>query len=309
MSEDHEANDQVRAGSGRLGSGVIVHGGAGHVEAARRAHHEEGCRAAAEAGWAVLRAGGTALDAAQAAAVVLEDLPQFNAGTGAALNERGEVEHDAAIACGSSLRVGAVASLRGFANPIRCARAVLEDGRHVLLVAEGARELAQARGIALVDPASLVTEAARAALARALAGQGGGGWAGGTIGAVARDARGRVAAATSTGGTVAKRSGRVGDSPIVGAGTLADASSCAVSVTGDGESILKVGLARVVALDVERGAALLEALRAGVTRMLDRTGGTGGLIAIGAKGGWAWARSTATMSWAVAGDAGSASGI
>lgn len=279
------------------------------MEPSRRAHHEEGCRAAAEAGWAVLRAGGTALDAAQAAAVVLEDLPQFNAGKGAALNEHGEVEHDAAIACGATLRAGAVASLRGFANPIRCARAVLDDGRHVLLVAEGAAHFARARGIAAVEPTSLVTEAARAALARALAGQGGGGWAGGTIGAVARDAEGRVAAATSTGGTVAKRAGRVGDSPILGAGTLADARACAVSVTGDGESILKVGLARVVALDVERGAALEPALRGGVARMLDRTGGTGGAVAVGAQGGWAWARSTATMSWAVAGDAGRASGI
>lgn len=305
-----EGERRVVSGAGPLAAGVIVHGGAGHVDPARRADHEEGCRRAAAAGWQVLAGGGSALDAAQAAARALEDLPQYNAGTGAALNEDGEVEHDAAIACGATLRVGGVGALRGFANPIDVARAVLEEGRHVLLVGDGARAFAERTGLRpLADPSALVTDSARAVWRRAIAGRGGGGWAGGTIGAVARDGAGRLAAATSTGGTVAKRRGRIGDSPIVGAGTLADGASCALSVTGDGESILKVGLARVVALDVERGSGLEEAAQAAVARMLARTGGSGGLVAIGRDGGFAWARSTETMSWAAASDGAVVSGI
>ncbi|HTJ84491.1 MAG TPA: isoaspartyl peptidase/L-asparaginase, partial [Polyangiaceae bacterium] len=124
--------------SGQAGAGVLVHGGAGAVDPARRADHVEGCREASVRGYAVIARGGSALDAAQEAARFLEDAPQFNAGTGAALNADGEVEHDAAIMCGATLRAGAVAALKSFRNPVDVARAVLEQSRHVLLAGEGA---------------------------------------------------------------------------------------------------------------------------------------------------------------------------
>lgn len=295
--------------AGEMGPGVLVHGGAGDVDPARRSDHVDGCREAARAGFEVLRSGGSALDAAQAAARVLEDLPMFNAGTGAALTEEGTVEHDAALMEGTTLRAGGVAAVRGFKNPVDLARAVLEDGRHVLLVGDGAARFARAHSFEAVDEASLVTARAREALAKVLSGRGATGWAGGTIGAVARDGRGGVAAATSTGGTVGKRLGRVGDSPILGAGTLADDRACAVSATGDGEGILKVGLARVVALALERGEVAESVLVSALERMRERTGATGGLIVFTPAGRFAAARSTATMSWAVAGERGQDAGI
>jgi len=294
----------IESQSQAVGAGVLVHGGAGHVPVERRAAHAAGCLEAARAGYAVIARAGSALDAVQAAARVLEDLPQFNAGTGAALNELGEVQHDAAIMCGRTLATGAVASLPGFKNPIDVARAVLDDGRHVLLVADGARLLAERAGIKSVDPASLITEAARVALGR----PSGSGWAGGTIGAVARDREGHIAAATSTGGTIGKLIGRVGDSPIIGAGTLADDTSCALSATGDGEGILKIGLARVIAIAIEAGESPEAAATKWLTKMEARTEATGGVIIFLPSGTCAWARSTETMSWAYASERGEASG-
>jgi len=280
---------------------VLVHGGAGDVPDARRERHADGCRTAAQAGFAVLAAGGTALDAAIAAARVLEDDPVYNAGTGAALNEDGDVEHDAALMSGRGLRAGAVCSLRGFKNPVDVARAVLDDGRHVLLAADGAAAFAAASGVAaLADPSALVTETARAALARNRAGRAPAGWAGGTIGCVAVDASGDVAAATSTGGTIGKRRGRVGDSPILGAGTWADDRSCAISATGDGEGILRVGLAQLVAHAVVRGVSLDLALEAALDTLHARTGATGGLIAARPDGSWCARWITRTMSWGAA---------
>lgn len=295
--------------SNNLGPSVLVHGGAGDVPGPRRADHIEGCRAASRAGYAVLVAGGTALDAVQAAARVLEDLPQFNAGTGAALNVEGGVEHDAAVMEGRGLRAGAVAALRGMKNPIDVARAVLDEGRHVLLAGEGAGRFAIERGFEAVDEATLVTERARLALERVLANAAPKGWAGGTIGAVARDGRGGVAAATSTGGTIGKRPGRVGDSPILGAGTIADDGACAASATGDGEAILKVGLARLVATWIETAVRPDLAAIQGLERMLARTTATGGLIVIVPSGEATAVRSTQTMSWAITGERGEEAGI
>lgn len=285
-----------------------MHGGAGDVPAELRDEHVAGCREAARAGYEVLAAGGSALDAVQEAARVLERLPQFNAGHGAALNADGEIEHDAAIACGDG-RVGGVCALRGFAHPIDAARAVLEEGRHVLLAGEGAARFARERGLVGVDPGSLVTARARERLAKVLGGVSPAGWAGGTIGAVARDAEGRLAAATSTGGTVGKRAGRVGDSPIVGAGTLAEPESAALSATGDGEGILRVGIGHRVAMAIAGGQAAESAIAAELERMRARTGATGGMIAALASGGFAWGRTTATMSWALVSSAGEEAGI
>ena len=296
---------RIESQSFEVGAGVLVHGGAGDVPVDRRPAHAAGCLEAARAGYAVIAQGGTALDAVQAAARVLEDLPQFNAGTGGALNERGELYHDAAIMNGADLASGAVASVPSFKNPIDVARAVLDDGRHVLVVAEGAALAAKRAGIEPVgDPSSLITEKARLALGKPA----GSGWAGGTIGAVARDKAGHVAAATSTGGTVGKLVGRVGDSPIIGAGTLADDTSCALSATGDGEGILKIGLARAIAFSIEAGESAEAAAKRWLEKMEARTEATGGVIIYEPNGRATWARCTETMSWAYAAEGGEASG-
>ncbi|MBL8741899.1 MAG: isoaspartyl peptidase/L-asparaginase, partial [Myxococcales bacterium] len=190
-------------------------------------------------------------------------------------------------------------------NPIDVARAVLDDGRHVLVVAEGAALAAKRAGIEPVgDPSSLITEKARLALGKPA----GSGWAGGTIGAVARDKAGHVAAATSTGGTVGKLVGRVGDSPIIGAGTLADDTSCALSATGDGEGILKIGLARAIAFSIEAGESAEAAAKRWLEKMEARTEATGGVIIYEPNGRATWARCTETMSWAYAAEGGEASG-
>jgi len=283
---------------GKLEVGVLVHGGAGHVE------EGDGARA----GWAVLEAGGSAVDAAQAAARVLEDLPQFNAGTGAALTADGTVELDAALMDGRTLRAGAVAAVRGFKNPIDIARAVLADARHVLLCAAGAERFAEAAGISPIDATTLVTDRARAALDRVRSGEGPKGWAGGTIGAVARDARGHLAAATSTGGIVGKLPGRIGDSPIVGAGTLADDEIAAISATGDGEGILLVGFAQRIAHALEAGREIEVVLKDALAVLEKRGAATGGVIVIDKHGRYGWARSTETMTWALASGAGEDAG-
>lgn len=300
---------KVESGGGLLLPLVLVHGGAGNVPSERRELHVEGCRAAARAGYQRLREGGSALDAVQAAVKVLEELPQFNAGTGSALNAEGQVSHDASLMRGSDLAAGAVGALMSFRNPIEVARAVLEEGRHVLYVGPGARAFAIERGFTEVEAESLVTEEARAALAKFRADGGTGGWAGGTVGAVAVDAAGQLAAGTSTGGTLGKRVGRLGDSPIIGAGTLADDSSCAVSCTGDGEAILKLGLSQLAASYLRAGESAEQAARLAVTRLQERLQGASGLILVTPQGRFAWARSTATMSFAVVGAGGEQAGI
>jgi beta-aspartyl-peptidase (threonine type) len=278
---------------------ILVHGGAGDVPADRLASHEEGCRLAVEAAVAILAAGGPALDAAQRAVETLEDDPRFNAGTGASLDERGELRLDAAIMDGSSLAAGAVCSLPAFRHPIAVARAVLADGKHVLYAAEGAALFAEQRGFSRADPGSMISPAALARLAETRAGATGN-WAGGTVGAVVRDRLGHLAAATSTGGLVGKRQGRVGDSPIVGAGTYADDRSGAVSGTGEGEGYLRTCAALRTALWLEEGLAPDAATSRAVTLLLERVNARGGLICVDPRGRLGLARSTGTMSWAAA---------
>jgi isoaspartyl peptidase/L-asparaginase-like protein (Ntn-hydrolase superfamily) len=241
-----------------------------------------GAAAAVEAGHAVLASGGAALDAVEAAVVVLEDDPEFNAGRGAALTEYGRVELDASMMDGTTRAAGAVAAVRGVRNPIRAARAVLEDGRHVLLVGPPAVEFAATAGLAFESETWFVTERERLALAALREGDATG--ARGTVGAVARDAEGRLAAATSTGGVSGQRLGRVGDSPLIGAGTWADDATVAVSCTGHGESIIRSALAHEVdALLRHRGCGLQEACAQAIEG-LGRWGGDGGLIAVSAHG-------------------------
>lgn len=283
------------------GAGVLVHGGAGDVPERLRKDHEEGCRAAAIAGRDVLRRGGSALDAVEAAVRALEDNPHFNAGTGACLNEVGDVELDASIMDGKDLRAGAVCAIRGFSAPIAIARAVLEEGRHVLLAAHGAEAFAEARGFVRVSKEILITAAARAALDAVRAGRASAGWAGGTVGAVARDALGHTAAATSTGGMVSKAVGRVGDSPLIGAGTCADDLLGAVSTTGHGEGMIRMGSARAIVLAIGRGDGPDAACTAALAALLARLHVTGGAISVDRHGHWGLARTTGTMSWAAAG--------
>ncbi len=281
---------------------VLVHGGAGDVPPQARTRHAEGARVAAEAGLARLLETRSALEAVVRAVEVLEDDPLYNAGTGACLNEAGELSLDASVMEGARLRAGAVCALPPFRSPIRVARAVLEEGRHVLYAAEGARLFATAHGFVEADPVTMTTDAARERLRAVLEGRASGGWAGGTVGAVACDARGSVAAATSTGGTVGKRRGRVGDSPIVGAGTYADDTLGAASATGDGEAILRLASTHRATLLLGEGLHPEEAAQRVIDELLARVGGTGGIILVDRLGRVGHARSTATMSWGLARD-------
>ncbi len=257
---------------------IVVHGGAGDWPVDAHPAAAAGVARAVEAGHTLLACGGDALAAVEAAVVVLEDDPVFNAGRGAALTQRGGVGLDAAIMRGADRAAGAVAALRGIRNPVRAARAVLDEGRHVLLVGEPAGAFARAAGLETAPDAWFVTERRRRALER------GDGAGGGTVGAVARDARGGVAAATSTGGTTGKNPGRVGDSPLVAAGTWADDATAAVSCTGDGEAIIRAALAHEVdALMRHAGLSLAQACERALAALawLD---GTGGLIAVAGGG-------------------------
>jgi len=260
---------------------ILVHGGVGpHPSETQR---ERGMTQAVRAGYALLAAGGSALEAVEAAVATLEDDPAFNAGRGSVLTADGTVEMDAALMEGHSLRAGAVGSVTGIQNPIHLARAVLEDGRHVFLTGPGAERFADDHGIARVDPATLITEAQKKD------------WLDhrGTVGAVACDASGHLATATSTGGLRGKHPGRIGDSPVIGAGTYAD-RSVAVSCTGDGESILRTVLAHRVA--VSYGLMLDPALAARTA--IDFLGlevpGIAGIIVVDAGGRMGWASSSGT---------------
>jgi beta-aspartyl-peptidase (threonine type) len=279
---------------------VLVHGGAGEVPAESRGAQAEGCRRAAEEGLRVLLATGSALEAVVRAVEVLEDDPRFNAGTGACLTEAGTLELDASVMEGTSMRGGAVCALPPFRNPIRIARAVLEDGRHVMYAGEGAARFAVAKGFAPADPETMITEEARTRLATVLAARVERGWVAETVGAVACDGWGRVAAATSTGGRVGKRIGRVGDSPILGAGTWADDESGAASATGHGEQILRFGLARYACDLLRAGLSPQQAAEIAIARFAERVGGIGGLVLVDARGRTGIARNTPTMSWGLA---------
>lgn len=279
---------------------VVVHGGAGDVDPDKREAHVAGCARAAEQGLRVLEVGGSSLEAAARAVEILEDDPLYNAGTGACLTEDGTLELDASVMDGSTRRGGAVTVLSPFQHPIRIALEVLREGKHVLYAADGADAFALAHGFLRAPPDSMITEAARERLARHLAGKVGEGWAGGTVGAVACDARGRVAAATSTGGTVGKRRGRVGDTPILGAGTYADDAGGACSATGIGETILLACLSRAAVDRMAAGTPADEAAKRAIEVFAARFEGSGGIVVVDREGrpGIAW--NTRTMSHAIA---------
>jgi beta-aspartyl-peptidase (threonine type) len=266
---------------------IIVHGGAGTITADRHDRCRAGVRAGAEAGHTVLEAGGSALDAVVAAVRVLEDDPEFNAGTGSALTRDGAVETDASVMEGHTQRVGAVAAVPDLGNAVALARAVLDANEHVILAGPSAWRFANEVGLAPAAPGSLVTERARKRLEDRLAAiariDDPNARSGGTVGAVARDRHGHFAAATSTGGIVGKRAGRVGDSPVPGAGTWADAR-CAISATGDGEAILRVALSRSIAARIEAGTPLETAVTDARVELATITGGSAGVIGVDAHG-------------------------
>jgi beta-aspartyl-peptidase (threonine type) len=273
---------------------LIAHGGAGADPGDRDAFRDS-MRAALAAGWTRLRGGGSALDAVEACVVAMESDPRFNAGYGSALTEAGTVECDASIMEGSRLEAGAVAAVSGVVHPVSLARRVLEDGRHILMVGEGAVAFARERGLELCDPAALVTERQRARLAELLQGRAGPEPGGGTVGAVALDGRGVVAAATSTGGSLGKRVGRVGDSPLIGCGTYADNRLGGVSATGHGEAFIRTVLART-ALDILKDLDDPEqAAQVALDVVREDGRGEGGLILVDWRGRHAYAHSTPFM--------------
>ena len=275
---------------------IIVHGGAG-ADLSRAPEFRQGVRGAVLAGWRVLEAGGTALDAVEAAVRALEDDQRFNAGHGSVLNRDGRIETDASIMEGDHLQCGAVAALAGVANPVTAARRVLESRRHVLLVGEGALAFCRSVGIPECDPASLITDRQRkrhAELARAPVPPGGG-----TVGAVALDRNGTIAAATSTGGTPGKLPGRVGDSALIGCGTYADSSLGGVSCTGDGEAIIRVVLGHRALRYLKDADDPDYAAKVAVDLLVEEGGGQGGLILIDWRGRPGHATSTRLMPVAI----------
>ncbi len=280
---------------------LMIHGGAGRLthEMLTPAQHE-GARAglgrALDAGSAVLAAGGAAVDAVEAAVKVLEDDPHFNSGRGAVFTHDGTIELDAAIMDGATRRAGAVAQASATRNPVGLARAVMEDGRHVLLAGQGADIFSREQGVEQADIAWFATDERRRQFAELQA-------SGdtfdvdmkyGTVGAVACDSGGHVAAATSTGGVTGKRWGRVGDSPVIGAGTWAD-EACAVSCTGSGEFFLRVGVGHAIAARVRLLGEDVATAAAAVMGEVTALGGTGGVIVAGADGAAAWHFSTPGM--------------
>ena len=288
---------------------IAIHGGAGTIERGQMTEErEQAIRDALERalrqGHGVLVEGGSSMDAVTAAVQVLEDAPQFNAGRGAVLTNAGTVEMDASIMDGATLDAGAVASVRGIRSPILAAREVMHASPHVMLIRDGAEEFARNRGLEFKDDDWFITDFRLQQLKEIQAREADDGQAStqlsedwfSTVGAVAVDSHGNLAAATSTGGMSNKRWGRVGDSPIIGAGTYADNRSCAVSATGHGEFFIR----HVVAYDIcarmrHTGQSLAEAADTVINHVLVEAGGDGGVIAVDAQGNIAMPFNTAGM--------------
>jgi beta-aspartyl-peptidase (threonine type) len=280
---------------------LVIHGGAGseriaHDDAQHEAQARAGLNEALEAGSQLLASGGTAVDAVEIAARLLEENPRFNAGRGSVLTEQGEVELDAAIMDGRTRQAGAVSGIKTTRAPITLARRLMEHGPHVFLSGAAADRFAAAAGIEQVSNDFFILPERRRQLEEALA-------AGshadpikyGTIGAVAVDDRGNVAAATSTGGITAKRWGRVGDSPLIGAGTYADNRAAAISATGSGEYFIRAVAAHEVAARIRLGRETLQQAIDAVLADIASLGGKGGLIAVGPDGEAAWSFTTPAM--------------
>jgi beta-aspartyl-peptidase (threonine type) len=286
---------------------IAIHGGAGTIRKEDLAAEKEAeirltLETALRAGYGILQKGGSSVDAVTRAVTLLEDSPDFNAGKGAVFNAEGKNEMDASIMEGKGLEAGAVASVRNIRNPILLARKVMTDSVHVMLIGDGAEQFARDQGIAFEDDDYFYTERrwqqlqqAQSANDQVLLSETPANWYS-TVGAVAVDREGNLAAATSTGGMTNKRWGRVGDSPIVGAGTYADNRSCAVSATGHGEYFIRATVARDICARVQyAGASLEQAADQMIHGQLTEMGGTGGIIAVDPKGNTALTFNTAGM--------------
>src|SRR6266446_7877359 len=295
---------------------LIVHGGAWDIPDEAVDACKSGCQRALGAGWTLLAGGGSALDAVEAAIMVLEDDPVFDAGYGSHLNLDGRVECDAIVMSGETLRAGAAAALQRIKNPIRLARKILENCPHMMLVAKGAESFAKRQGINLCKTEEMVSEAEHEAWMKCKADEHAAayhrGHEQGTVGAVAIDADGHLFAATSTGGTCCKLPGRVGDSPLIGCGCYADAEAGGVSCTGYGEAIMKVVLAKTAVDFLRRPATCVDpadsadacnlstadiAARDAVHLLAKRTHGTGGLILLDRHGNRGFAFNTPRMAY------------
>jgi beta-aspartyl-peptidase (threonine type) len=295
---------------------LIVHGGAWDIPDEAVEACKSGCHRALTAGWSILSRGGSALDAVEAAIMVLEDDPVFDAGYGSHLNLDGRVECDAIVMNGRSLRAGAAATLQRVKNPIQLARKILENCPHMMLVAEGAERFAREQGIKLCQPEELVSEAEQEAWMKCKmdkhAAEHHRGHEQGTVGAVAIDRDGNVFAATSTGGTCCKLPGRVGDSPLIGCGCYADSEAGGVSCTGYGEAIMKIVMAKTAVELLRRPETCVDpslaadacnlstanlAAREAVHLLAKRTHATGGLILLDRLGNPGFAFNTPRMSY------------
>jgi len=273
----------------------------------REREYHAGLERALMAGYEILNKGGSGLDATDAAVRVLEDDPHFNAGKGSVFTSAGTNEMDAAIMDGKTLNAGTVATLKHIKNPISLARLVMEKSGHVMMDGEGAEAFARENGIMLVDQKYFFTQERWDALQKIKAAEKHRTGAAreevlitdqdrhGTVGAVALDKNGNLAAATSTGGTTNKRAGRVGDSPVVGAGTYANNSTCAVSATGDGEYFIRATVGHDVSALMEYREMPLKEAAQTVLEKVAKRGGTGGLIAIDREGNMALPFNTSGM--------------
>lgn len=275
--------------------GIVIHGGAGSIVPGRYSSEQEEefekkLAEALEAGYEILENGGSSLDAVEAAVIILEDSPYFNAGKGAVFTASGINELDAAIMNGENLQAGAVAGLHHIKNPISLARAVMEKSEHVMMISDGAEEFAEQNGFELIDPEYFFVQERWDSLQKILqrekeSSKNNGAEKFGTVGAVALDKNGNLAAATSTGGMTNKKFGRVGDVPIIGAGTYANNKTCAVSATGQGEYFIRLNVAHDISALMEyNNISLVDAANDVIHNKLENLGGTGGVIAIDKNG-------------------------
>lgn len=293
---------------------LLVHGGAWAIPDDMALAHVDGVRDAVAAGWKLLERGGSSVDAVEAAIVVMEDDETFDAGRGSFLTSDGRVQLDALMMDGATLRAGGVGCVERIRNPIRAARRVLDDSPHVYLVAEGAERFAEQHGVRLCPNEELViqreVDRLREAQEQTAIGRPPEFFAEhDTVGAVALDERGNLAAATSTGGTLNKTPGRVGDSSLIGCGCYADNDSAAVSTTGWGEPIMKLVLAKWAADRVQQGLAPSAAARIAIHRLETRLAGHGGIILLDAQGRHGLAHNTPRMAWAFRDAQGESAGL
>ncbi|MGH7761159.1 MAG: isoaspartyl peptidase/L-asparaginase family protein [Candidatus Dormibacteraceae bacterium] len=266
----------------------MVHGGAGPVPEGERAMRQSAVERARDAGWSEI--GGGALAAVLAAVRLMEDEPLLNAGIGACLNRDGVVELDAGVMEGAELRAGGAAGLKDVRHPVDLAAEIMRDGRHVLLAGEGASRFAREHRIEMADPSIFITDRKRQELLHGVD----------TVGAVARDAEGRLAVAVSTGGMTGKLPGRIGDSPIPGAGFYADDRFGAVCGTGEGEAFIRLGLARLMVVELQHGMPPAEVAKGAVKLLQTLLNASGGVIVIAREGAPEAAFNTPAMPFAVA---------